>query len=58
MCNLQKKVQMNLFMKQRKSHNAENKLMVIRGNQGYSDKLGDWDCYIHTAAAAAAAKSL
>ena len=39
---------MNLFMKQKQSHNAENTLMVIRGNWGYRDKLRDWDCYIHT----------
>ena len=36
----------------------ENKLMVIKGERKGKGQLGVWDIQIHTAATAAAAKSL
>ena len=36
--------QMNLFTKQKQTHNKENKLMVTKGEKGWGrDKLGVWD---------------
>ena len=42
-------VQMNLFMKQKKSHRCKGKQAYgYQGESGGENKLGDWDWYIHT----------
>ena len=43
MWNLKKKIQINLFTKQRETHKLENKLIVTKGERGWRDKLGGWD---------------
>ena len=42
-----KKGTCELIYKTSRVMDVENKFMVIGGN-GRRDKLGDWDCHIHT----------
>ena len=39
---------MNLFTKQNRFTDIENKFMVIKGKRGWKDKLGVWDQQIQT----------
>ena len=43
-------IQMNLFTKQKKIHNLENKLMISRvGRRKGRSRLGVWSWHVHTA---------
>ena len=43
-------IQMNLFTKQKKTHNLENKLMISRVGRGKGrGRLGVWSWHVHTA---------
>ena len=41
--NLKKRVQMNLFTKQKQSHGCRKQTYGYQGISGERDKLGDWD---------------
>ena len=52
-------IQMNLFTKQKQTHRPRKQTYRHqREKVGRRDKLGAWNCHIHTAAAAAAAAKL